>query len=101
MAMRLVLCGRAAYARRVASIYPDSPSESQGDFMSTKKAPIMILPDTSSPIRALTNDHTHEVRYLNRHGATITTRHYSWNSVEIEKTMLRRIGVHEVSAKAI
>ena len=69
--------------------------------MSTKKAPIMILPDIGRPFHALTNDHTHEVRYLNRHGATITTRHYSTNSVEIEKAMLRRIGVHEVSAKAI
>lgn len=61
----------------------------------------MILPDIGRPFHALTNDHTHEVRYLNRHGATITTRHYSWNSVEIEETMLRRNGIHEVSVRAV
>ena len=69
--------------------------------MSTKRAPIMILPDIGKPFHALTNDHTHEVRYLNRHGATITTRHYSMNSVEIEKTILRRNGIHEVSVRAV
>lgn len=67
----------------------------------SKKKPIIIPPTASQATHALRNDHTHEVQHRNRHGATVTTRHYSWNSVEIEEKMLRRSGIYEVNSRAI